>query len=318
MAFTTTFMNHHSIPGANFTERDRHRPPSVHNYRLFPATGTYELTPNNIHRRIVDPSDFRRSIRSALGKRSNEPFLFDIKTVLISTRTVPREKFKDCVNLTTVIFQPIRNKLMEELGVNLIKFEGKNSLEDKQSYSHIKKQIVKFAEPTTEVIGEGAFFNCQSLTSITLPNSLTTIERWAFMNCNSLPSITLPDSLTTIGGWAFHLCSSLRSITLPDSVTTIGDGTFRGCTSLRSITLPDSLTTIGDQAFAFCRSLESITLPDSLTTISEDAFVGCSWNLIANIYLRHPFLAAQWEISASARGWRRIFGIIGRWMGGTG
>lgn len=64
----------------------------------------------------------------------------------------------------------------------------------------------------------------------------------AFSSCTSLTSITIPDSITSIGTSAFQNCTSLTSITIPDSVTSIGDSAFQNCTSLTNITIPDSVT----------------------------------------------------------------------------
>ena len=124
-------------------------------------------------------------------------------------------------------------------------------------------------------IGNYAFFNCESLTSITIPDSVTSIGNDAFSYCESLTSITIPDSVTSIGHYAFYFCTSLTSITIPNSVTSIGTAAFYNCTSLRSITIPDSVTIIGNNAFTGCRSLTSITIPDSVTSIGECAFYNC-------------------------------------------
>ena len=107
-------------------------------------------------------------------------------------------------------------------------------------------------------IGEFAFSDCDSLTSITIPDSVTSIGESAFNGCTSLTSITIPDSVTSIGGWAFSGCTSIKSITIPDSVTEIGRSAFIDCTSLTSITIPDSVTEIGDYAFHGCSSLTAI------------------------------------------------------------
>ena len=123
-------------------------------------------------------------------------------------------------------------------------------------------------------IGDKAFFNCTSLTSITIPNSVTSIGNGAFCN-SSLTSITIPNSVTSIGDWAFTECSSLTSITIPNGVTSIGDYAFQGCSSLTSITIPNSVTSIGDWAFEDCFSLTSITIPNSVTSIGNSAFSGC-------------------------------------------
>ena len=123
-------------------------------------------------------------------------------------------------------------------------------------------------------IGNSAFENCGSLTSITIPESVTSIEDFAF-SCTSLTSITIPESVTSIGDGAFEY-TSLTSITIPESVTTIGDSVFKSCDSLASITIPGSVTTIGNSAFESCSSLASITIPESVTAIGDSVFKSCS------------------------------------------
>ena len=124
-------------------------------------------------------------------------------------------------------------------------------------------------------IGEGAFWACESLASVTIPNSVTSIGKDAFVNCTSLTSVTLPNSVTSIGKDAFLGCHSLSSVTIPNSVTSIGEGAFFGCDSLTSVTIPNSVTSIGDQAFLGCHSLSSVTIPNSVTSIGEGAFWAC-------------------------------------------
>ncbi len=125
-------------------------------------------------------------------------------------------------------------------------------------------------------IGSSAFYNCNSLTSVRIPDSVTTIGYGAFSSCDSLTSITIGDSVTSIGDAAFGGCSSLTSITIGDSVTTIGIYAFDGCSSLTSVIIPDSVTSIGGSAFYGCDSLISVTIPDSVTSIGELAFNDCS------------------------------------------
>ncbi len=125
-------------------------------------------------------------------------------------------------------------------------------------------------------IGFSAFSRCSGLTSITIPNSVTSIGGGAFSDCSSLTSITIPNSVTSIGRFIFSDCSSLTSITIPNSVTSIGYNAFSGCFSLTSITIPNSVTSIGEQAFSLCSSLNSITLPNSVTSIGSSAFYWCS------------------------------------------
>ena len=128
----------------------------------------------------------------------------------------------------------------------------------------------------TRLLAESAFYGCTSLTSVTIPNSITSIEYETFQDCSSLTSVTIPNSVTSIGSDAFSGCSSLTSLTIPNSVTSIGGGAFYGCTSLISVTIPNSITSIEYNTFLDCSSLTSITIPNSVTSIGRDAFSGCS------------------------------------------
>lgn len=125
-------------------------------------------------------------------------------------------------------------------------------------------------------IGMGAFYNCRSLTNITLSDSVTSIGEESFKGCSSLTSITMPDSVTSIGSSAFYNCNSLTSMTMPDNVTIIEDFAFYGCSSLTSINISNGVTSIGNGAFDACSSLESMTIPDGVTNIGKWAFKGCS------------------------------------------
>ena len=148
-------------------------------------------------------------------------------------------------------------------------------------------------------IGSNAFFNCNELTSVTIPNSLTIIGGRAFYGCSGLASVTIPDNVTSIensafyacigltsvtignrvtdiGGYAFFGCSGLASMTIPDSVTSIGGGAFSGCSGLTNVTIGNSVTNIGSVAFSSCSGLTSVTIPDSVTSIGDFAFSSCS------------------------------------------
>ena len=124
-------------------------------------------------------------------------------------------------------------------------------------------------------IGDFAFA-ASALTSIFIPNSVTSIGDYAFFDCSSLTSVTLPNSITNIGNKTFQSCDSLTSITIPNSVTSIGEWAFSSCSSLTSVTIGNSVTSIGDWAFADCKSLTSITIPNSVTSIGDWAFQYCS------------------------------------------
>ena len=150
------------------------------------------------------------------------------------------------------------------------------------------------------------FSSCSSLTSITLPKSLTNIFGNPFhslqLKINNLSphfcieddvlftadkthlvayqssktTYSVPCAVKTIGESAFFNCESLTSITLPEGLETIGDSTFSWCNNLTSITLPEGLKTIEDRAFIGCESLTSITLPEGLETVGKSAFYRCT------------------------------------------
>ena len=125
-------------------------------------------------------------------------------------------------------------------------------------------------------IGESAFSNCSSLTSIIIPNSVTRIGYYAFWRCSGLTSVTIPNSVTSIGGSAFYHCSGLTSIIIPNSVTSIRESVFGNCSGLTSIIIPNSVTSIGKSAFENCSGLTSIIIPNSVTKIGGSAFYHCS------------------------------------------
>ena len=123
-------------------------------------------------------------------------------------------------------------------------------------------------------IGDSAFFDCKSLTSVTIPASVTSIGDSAFYFCESLTSITIPDSVTSIGDKAFYVCNSLTSATIGNSVESIGDSAFYN-TPVASVTIGNSVTSIGVNAFRLC-PLTTVTIPASVTSIGNSAFNGCT------------------------------------------
>ena len=115
---------------------------------------------------------------------------------------------------------------------------------------------------------------CGSLTSITLPDSVTSIGSGAFEGCYRLTSVTIGKGVISIGDVAFYRCINLTSINIGKGVTSIGGGAFSECYRLTSVTIPEGVTSIGRWAFSGCSSLKFITIPDSVTSIGDEAF-GC-------------------------------------------
>ena len=131
--------------------------------------------------------------------------------------------------------------------------------------------------PVVGIASLEAYYHCgfpDTITSITIPNSVTIIGNGAFAGCSGLTGITIPSSVTRIGDRAFSECAGLTAVTIPESVTAIGDSAFSGCSGLTRITIPDGITHI-DYAFTDCTSLATITIPGSVTSING-AFSRCT------------------------------------------
>lgn len=132
-------------------------------------------------------------------------------------------------------------------------------------------------------IGNSAFTRCTSLTSVTIPNSVTEMGGFVFGNCSGLTSFVIPNSITITGGLVFGNCTSLTSCTIGTGLTTIEHGTFSGCTSLKRINsnidgvfnIPNNVTAINGSVFGQCSGLTSVTIPSSVTYIGSSVFYRC-------------------------------------------
>lgn len=151
-----------------------------------------------------------------------------------------------------------------------------------------------------KTIAGGAFTNCYGLTSVTIPNSVTTIGEEAFAK-TGLTSVTIPNSVTTIGDEAFEKCTYLETVVFPNNVANIGEGIFSGCTALKSpiytssvficmptsykgaYTVPAGIKTIAASAFNKCTGLTSLTIPSGITAIEDHTFNGCTALTSVNI-----------------------------------
>ena len=117
-------------------------------------------------------------------------------------------------------------------------------------------------------------FKGSGITSVQLPNSVTTILSSAFASCTRLTSVDLPETLTTLGKGAFR-STAITNLELPDGVKALGESTFEGCTRLRNIDMP-SVTSLSKNVFSGCTSLTSFTISDDLSMVPEQAFENCS------------------------------------------
>ncbi|MBO5910373.1 MAG: leucine-rich repeat domain-containing protein, partial [Clostridia bacterium] len=143
------------------------------------------------------------------------------------------------------------------------------------AYQLINKNLSTYTiQNTTKILVKKLFSDCSRLNSITIPNSVKSID-WVFSECTSLTSVVIEEGVTSIGDFAFRDCTSLKSIVIPNSVTSIGDFAFKACYSLENIEIPNSVTSLGKNAFSECYSLENIEIPNSVTSIGSMAFAYC-------------------------------------------
>ncbi len=138
------------------------------------------------------------------------------------------------------------------------------------------RNMSEISLPSTLVsIGEKGLSNT-GLTSLELPEGLTTLGASALNANYGLTEVELPSTLTSIGDSCFYNCSALTELAIPESVTSIGAYAFYSCGSLKTITLPSTLTAIPDACFGYCSALTTIDWPEALTSIGSNAFYGCS------------------------------------------
>ena len=157
----------------------------------------------------------------------------------------------------------------------------------------------------TTSIGSNAFLNLNSITEVSIPQTVTSCGKAAFQSCDNLEkfigplastdgsyfvinnklaavatnspitNLTISDSITSIGSYAAAGCKNITSVGLPASVTVIEEGAFSGSESLESVTFAEGLQTIGSEAFSSCEQLSEVVIPDSVKTIDRRAFYSC-------------------------------------------
>ena len=232
-------------------------------------------------------------------------------TIPSGVKTIARGALSGCGALNKLTIPFVGGTLTSDSYLGYV--FGASSYSNNSSYvpSSLKILVVTGGE----TIANYAFSDCNGLTSITIPNSVTEIGRAAFQKCVSLDTLTIPfvgassnssystylgyvfgatsyssnstyvpSSLKTIvvtggvsiGKYAFYDCRNITSITIPSSVTSIGYSAFQGCIGLTSIMIPSKVTSIGDYAFSGCNRLTSIIIPEGVKTIGYRTFYNCS------------------------------------------
>lgn len=202
-------------------------------------------------------------------------------TIPDSVTEIGSNAFADCTNLTSVNYKGDWSNLTIQSGNPAVQDAANEQLFD-----------FAFTPDNTAVIViryEG------TAADVTIPSRykgkpVTMIDHAAFHN-SAVTSVTIPDSVTSIPDSAFGFCSQLTNISIPNSVTYIGFSAFNSCTSLKSITLPSSLSTIQSEAFYNCGNLETIRIPVSVTSIGNYAFDVCP----SLMTVTYPGSKTQWD-----------------------
>lgn len=190
--------------------------------------------------------------------------------------SIGSDAFRNCANLTTV--------------------EGFDNLKLSIVSNHIfggceKLSSIKIPDTVT-TIENGAFSGCKSLTTIAIPEKVTSIEGNVFNDCENLTSVEGFDKLkiSSIGSYTFCGCKNLSSITLPNTVKEIDTYAFWQCSALSTITIPENVTSIGFHAFDTCSGLATVVLPKNVPSIGEGAFYGNNENL----KIQYPYSKNDW------------------------
>ena len=125
-------------------------------------------------------------------------------------------------------------------------------------------------------VGKLAFYDCRSITAVTIPDTVKTIGDMAFLNCTGMTILKLPEGLESIGENAFELCAALRDLRLPNSLKVLKEQAFYRCSSLRSVEIPRSVTEMGMGVFSYCEELIQATVLAPLDRLPSWTFYGCT------------------------------------------
>lgn len=202
-------------------------------------------------------------------------------TIPANVTEIGANAFAGCTNLTSVNYEGDWSNLTIQSGNPAVEDAVNAQLFDFEFIPNNTAVIVKKYNGTAA--------------DVTIPSHykgkpVTMIDHAAFHD-SAVTSVTIPDSVTSIPDDAFSFCSQLTNISIPNSVTFIGFSAFNSCTSLKSITLPSSLSTIQSSAFYNCGNLETIRIPVSVTFIGNYAFAGCP----SSMTVTYPGSKTQWD-----------------------
>lgn len=223
---------------------------------------------------VVIPNSVKK-----IGKSAFAACLLESVTLPEDLAEIPDEAFAHCLYLSKInipgTITSIGGSAFEQC-ISLKSFDMPESLQTIGSMAFDGCRGIKHVDlpESLTTLGYGAFMN-SGLESITIPGSVTTLERNIFSGCENLTSAILPESMTSIPESIFNYCRKLNSVVMPKHANAIAAEAFRHCESLTSIDFPDGLVSIGSNAFDSCAKLEGIDLPNSVSKIGKSAFFCC-------------------------------------------
>ena len=197
-------------------------------------------------------------------------------TIPASVQTINKGAFSNNTALAAIDFPATVTKLGEEAFRNC---SALTAVTIPATITAMDRNVfwnsgVETADVSCAVLGQGAFYECAKLETVTLNEGLTTIGVGAFHGCKKLASVTIPKTVTTLLENAFRECSLLETVTFEKDIQleTIGNHAFRSCEKLNDVVLPGSLRLIGEWSFSYCTALENLTIEEGIANISRDAF----------------------------------------------
>ena len=260
---------------------------------------------------VVIPSKINGVTVETIGHGAFERSAVTSVTIPASVTEIGSNAFAGCTNLTSVNYEGDWSNLTIQSGNPAVQDAANAPLFDFEftpdntavivtnyKYNGAAADVTipsRYQGKPVTTIGHAAFFN-SAVTSVTIPDSVTSISDSAFVNCPQLTNISIPNSVTYIGFSAFNSCTSLKSITLPSSLSTIQSYAFCNCGNLETIRIPVSVTSIGNCAFADCPSLMTVTYPGSKTQW-DDITKGSN-----NDVLENHLICAKLEATFTADG----------------
>ena len=260
---------------------------------------------------VVIPSKINGVTVETIGNAAFRDSSVTSVTIPASVTEIGSNAFAGCTNLTSVNYEGDWSNLTIQSGNPAVQDAANAPLFDFEftpdntavivinyKYNGAAADVTipsRYQGKPVTTIGHAAFFN-SAVTSVTIPDSVTSISDSAFINCPQLTNISIPNSVTYIGFSAFNSCTSLKSITLPSSLSTIQSYAFCNCGNLETIRIPVSVTSIGNCAFADCPSLMTVTYPGSKTQW-DDITKGSN-----NDVLENHLICAKLEATFTADG----------------